>query len=158
MKGIITLLALLAPSLHAAELTLQLQQCRSVASELQRLTCYDKIEITAANAVAQVSTGVSQMTAEETSTPAADFGLERKKMAQKAEAVEHLLLELKSAETNKLGLLVFTFTNGQVWRQASKDFFTAKEGSDYQVERGLLGAFYLKKVGTNRKVRVVREQ
>lgn len=172
MKSLITVLALLsAGSVYAADLAEQLQQCRSVEGELQRLTCYDKIDTAtesfSANAVAPVAAVVAvssvavapQTKADEAKpAPVADFGLEHKKVEEQIDAVDNLSLELKSVNTNRLGLLVFTFSNGQVWRQTSKDFFTVKEGSTYVVERGLFGAFYLNKVGTNRKIRVVREQ
>jgi hypothetical protein len=167
MKGIITLLAILAPSLHAADLTVQLQQCRSVTNDLQRLICYDKIGKTGSastyTTVAAATTNTivarTQATAEEASSnPVAEFGLEHKETARKIEAIDNVSLELQSTETNKLGFIVFTFTNGQVWRQTTKEFFSIEEGNTYQVERGILGAFYLSKAGTNRKVRVVREQ
>lgn len=154
MKSLITVLVLFTSTLHAADLTEQLQQCRAISVELQRLACYDKIEATT-NIVAIAPAAKA---AEVTSTPVADFGLERKKVEQQMKAVDNLSLELKSATTNQLGLLVFTFTNGQVWRQSTKEFFPVKGGGSFQVERGMLGAFYLNKVGTNRKIRVVREQ
>ena len=155
MKSIITVLALLSVgSVYAADLAEQLQQCRSIEGQLQRLTCYDKID----TATSTITSPPQAKTAEVTQTPAADFGLERKKVEQQTKALDNLSLELKSATTNKLGLLIFTFTNGQVWRQATKESFSVKGGGAFEVERGMLGAFYLKKVGINRKIRVVREQ
>lgn len=163
MKGIITVLALFASSLHAADVTEQLQQCRSVTNDLQRLICYDKIGKTGSassyTTVAAATTSTVVATTEAASSnPVAEFGLEHKETARKMEAIDNLSLELQSAEQNKLGFMLFTFTNGQVWRQTTKDVFPTEEGSTYLVERGILGAFYLNKVGTNRKVRVVREQ
>ncbi len=155
MKSLITVLALLsACNVYAADLAEQLQQCRSVEGELQRLTCYDKID----TATSTITPPLHAKTAEVTQNPAADFGLERKKVEQQTKALDNLSLELKSATTNNLGLLIFTFTNGQVWRQATKEYFSVKGGGTFEVERGMLGAFYLKKVGSNRKIRVVREQ
>jgi hypothetical protein len=155
MKSLITVWALLFTSgLYAADLTEQLQQCRSIDVALQRLACYDKIDTLKSTVAAAPQATV----AEATPTPVADFGLERKKVEQQIKAVDNLSLKLKSAKTNKLGLLVFTFTNGQVWRQTNKEYFAVKGDGAFQIERGILGAFYLSKVGTNRKIRVMREQ
>lgn len=162
MKSLIILLALFASGLNAADLSIQLQQCRALSNELQRLACYDKIALGSEDRAPAPSLNtaavIEQPLLAAAPQPAADFGLEQKKVQQQTEAVDQLSLELKSVKTNSLGLLVFTFTNGQVWRQTSKDFFTVKEGSAYQVDRGMFGAFYMNKVGTNRKIRVVREQ
>ncbi len=154
MKRLITVWALLFTSnLYAADIEQQLQQCRAIEAQLQRLVCYDKIETTATDDATPSGKAV-----EPNFAPVADFGLERKKVEQQTKALDTLSLKLKTVTTNKLGLMVFTFSNGQVWRQATKEYFAVKGDGDFQIERGMLGAFYLSKAGENRRIRVVREQ
>jgi hypothetical protein len=55
-------------------------------------------------------------------------------------------------------LLVFTFENGQVWRQVSKETFPAKAGKTYVLGRGALNSFFLNEEGSGRKTRVRRDK
>lgn len=166
MKSLSVILAmLLASGAYAADLTEQLQQCRAIDVELKRLACYDKIDaatpdvspVPTPTAVA-VPTPTAVAVTNTVVEPVADFGLEKKRVEQAIKEVDTLSLELKSVKTNKLGLMIFTFTNGQVWRQSSKEFFYSDVGASFQIKRGLFGAFYLSKKGANRTTKVIREQ
>ena len=162
MKKALVMLALFAPALYAADLSQQLEQCRSIGNDLQRLVCYDKMN-TAAGAYVKTTSDSENTVQTVNVAPVAptkeEFGLERKAEAAKEEVeIKNLELVLQSVETNRQGLMIFTFDNGQVWRQTSKDIFTATPGSTYIVERGLLGSFFMNKEGTNRKTRVLREK
>lgn len=166
MKKALVMLALFAPALYAADLSQQLEQCRSLGNDLQRLVCYDKMNTAAAGAYVKAISN-SENTVQTVNVapvaPAAstkeEFGLERKVEAAKEETeIQNLELVLQSVESNRQGMMVFTFDNGQVWRQTSKDIFTATPGSTYIIERGLLGSFFMNKEGTNRKTRVLREK
>lgn len=162
MKKALALFALFAPALYAADLSVQLTQCRSISNDLQRLVCYDKMNTASAAAYAKTTSNADRAISTQTAVVANtvdDFGLERKVQEAKAEtSAQNLSLVLQKVETNKQGLMVFTFENGQVWRQTSKDVFQASEGSVYIVERGMLNSFFMNKEGTNRKTRVIREK
>lgn len=168
MNKYLTLLVMgfIAP-LHASQvLENQIINCQSITSNEQRLACFDRIELVVAKSAAPVATPVATAVAESASSAVAtapyqateEFGLEHKRVQQAVKKLDKLSLKLKSVKTNKRDLLVFTFTNGQVWRQSSKEFFSPQLGATFQIQRGALGAFYLNKKGTNRKIRVVREQ
>lgn len=162
MKKALALFVFFAPALYAADLSDQLMQCRGISNDLQRLVCYDKMNTAAAAAYTKAAARAEQTVSTQATAveeKAEDFGLERKIQAAKAEAsADTMSMVLQKVATNKQGLMVFTFDNGQVWRQTSKDVFQASEGSIYTVERGMLNSFFLNKEGTNRKTRVIREK
>lgn len=163
MKKALFMLALFAPALYAADLSQQLEQCRSLGNDLQRLVCYDKMNTAAAGAYVKAISNSGSTVQTVNVAPVAptkeEFGLERKVEAAKEEVeIQNLELVLQSVDTNRQGMMIFTFDNGQVWRQTSKDIFTATPGSTYIIERGLLGSFFMNKEGTNRKTRVLREK
>jgi superfamily I DNA and RNA helicase len=49
-----------------------------------------------------------------------------------------------------------TFTNGQQWKQVGNDTFKLKVGDKVTISRGFLNSFNLKKVGSNRMIKVKR--
>lgn len=159
MKHLMVILALFTvPALSADPLIQQLEQCRTQSNDLERLQCYDKIELlvhTAAVSPAQAAAEAQPIPAP-VSNAKEEFGLERKKSAEKAKEVQELQLVLKEITTNAKGLMVFHFDNGQVWRQGNKEILMVKAGDLCQLKRGALGTFYLNKAGSNRKTRVVR--
>lgn len=48
--------------------------------------------------------------------------------------------------------------SGQVWRQAETTSFAIDSGDRVEIERGALGAYYLRRVGEGRSIRVKRER
>lgn len=163
MKKALVVLALFAPTLYAADLSQQLEQCRDVANDLQRLACYDKMNTAAAGAYVKTTSDRENTVQTVNVAPVAptkeEFGLERKAEAAKQEVeIKNLELKLQSVETNRQDLMIFTFDNGQVWRQTSKEFFTATPGRTYIIERGFFGSFFINKKGSNRKTKVLREK
>jgi len=55
-------------------------------------------------------------------------------------------------------LLLLTLDNGQVWKQAETVRFSAHTGDTVQIEAGLAGAYYLRRNGKGRTIRVKRIQ
>ncbi|MEO1034136.1 MAG: hypothetical protein AAFX44_01125 [Pseudomonadota bacterium] len=66
------------------------------------------------------------------------------------EAVASRVTELAS------GRLLFELDNGQRWQQTESERIRIKASDRVEIRRGRLGAYFLKKVGTNRSVRVRR--
>lgn len=86
-----------------------------------------------------------------------EFGLEHKRVQQEAPQ-ESLTLTLAKVGKTPYGELIFTFENGQVWRQVSKEAFTASIGESYQLQRGAFNSFFINKEGQFKKTRVRRDK
>ncbi len=79
-----------------------------------------------------------------------EFGLEHKRVQQEAPQ-ESLTLTLAKVGKTPYGELIFTFENGQVWRQVIKEAFTASIGESYQLQRGAFNSFFINKEGQFKK-------
>ncbi|WP_288742548.1 hypothetical protein [uncultured Rheinheimera sp.] len=86
-----------------------------------------------------------------------EFGLEHKRVQQEAPQ-ESLTLTLAKVGKTPYGELIFTFENGQVWRQVIKEAFTASIGESYQLQRGAFNSFFINKEGQFKKTRVRRDK
>ena len=187
MNKYLTLLVMgfIAP-LHATQvLENQIINCQSITSNEQRLACFDRIELVVVKSAAPVATPVATAVAESASSAVAtapvaaavpvattatvaeaapapsqaieEFGLEHKRVQQEAPQ-ESLTLTLAKVGKTPYGELIFTFENGQVWRQVSKEAFTASIGESYQLQRGAFNSFFINKEGQFKKTRVRRDK
>lgn len=187
MNKCLTLLVMgfIAP-LHASQmLENQIINCQSITSNEQRLACFDRIELVVVKSAAPVATPVATAVAESASSAVAtapvaaavpvattatvaeaaaapsqaieEFGLEHKRVQQEAPQ-ESLTLTLAKVGKTPYGELIFTFENGQVWRQVSKEAFTASIGESYQLQRGAFNSFFINKEGQFKKTRVRRDK
>ncbi|GAA0671655.1 hypothetical protein [Rheinheimera tangshanensis] len=187
MNKYLTLLVMgfIAP-LHASQvLENQIINCQSITSNEQRLACFDRIELVVVKSAAPVATPVATAVAESASSAVAtapvaaavpvattatvaeaapapsqaieEFGLEHKRVQQEAPQ-ESLTLTLAKVGKTPYGELIFTFENGQVWRQVIKEAFTASIGESYQLQRGAFNSFFINKEGQFKKTRVRRDK
>lgn len=179
MKKYLSLLVMsfVAP-LHAASvLENHISYCQTLTSDEQRLVCYDRIKLTTVFSIdgntnpeapkvkapvqpaAPVITATPEVVALTTTQAqsAADFGIEHKK-EEPQEQQDKLTLTLTKLGKTPHGELIFTFENGQVWRQVSKETFIASEGQRYTLQRGALNSFFVSKEGQARQTRVRREK
>jgi len=187
MNKYLTLLVMgfIAP-LHASQvLENQIINCQSITSNEQRLACFDRIELVVVKSAAPVATPVATAEAESASSAVAtapiaaavpvattatvaeaaaapsqaieEFGLEHKRVQQEAPQ-ESLTLTLAKVGKTPYGELIFTFENGQVWRQVIKEAFTASIGESYQLQRGAFNSFFINKEGQFKKTRVRRDK
>lgn len=153
--------------LHAASvLENHISYCQTLTSDQQRLACFDRIKLSTVLTIAAESAPVAApaavapgaLPALVTAAPTAtEFGLEHKKVPQE-EQQDTLTLKLIKLSKDLHGELIFTFENGQVWRQVSKEVFLASEGQMYKLQRGALNSFFVAKEGQSRKTRVRREK
>lgn len=151
-------LALFCSLSWADPLHTQFSDCKKIVDKNSRLACFDQIQLSAPQQ--SVATAPSKPASNE--GPAVvlteqDFGLEHKaEVKDKLQA--STTMQLKKLTTTAYGLLVFTFENGQIWRQVSKETFPAKAGKTYVLQRGALNSFFLNEEGSGRKTRVRRDK
>lgn len=156
-----------------------LELCRAEQNALRRLSCYDAITATKADATAltgsvnlaaptAAQTPVAAPTAPATSASVAataepttasaeaDFGMEHRKTVE--DAPEQIYLQVKSVQYSPRKELIIEFDNGQVWRQNGTDYYKIAAGEQHYVKRGVLSSFFLGNDNNNRTIRVRREK
>lgn len=149
-----TLLILLcsSPLLHAqSTLASQLEQCRTEQNALKRLVCYDEINTRTAGSPAPQAAERARAV---TNPPEDNFGKEHRQVA--ADPVDQLYATVSDISFSPRKELIITLDNGQIWRQSGSGQFPLQTGERIYIKRGLLGAFYLGKDGSNRTLKVVR--
>lgn len=173
MKNIISIssalfVLMLTPAVIAQDqITTALDKCRTETNALKRLVCYDEINTGTTNNVkaapkhevsaAQATTSTVAVTeAINRPTTASEFGREHKQIANEAVDTIHATVSELSYSPRKE--MIITFDNGQVWRQAESGSFQVAVGQEYYIKRGMLGAFYLGKEGSNRTLKVRRQE
>jgi len=147
-----------------------LAKCSETKNSLQRLVCYDRVE-KQVNRLSGTQAGIPVATPSNTPTVASErrrempvsqapapkdeqFGLEHK---VKTETLADTFAGTVTKTTKTArGKLILTFDNGSVWQQTTDTTLKVKEGETVLIERGLLGAFYLKKEGLNKRMKVKR--
>ena len=171
----ITLLSLLTAStfvgvntsLQANTLT-KLNQCSTVKDSLERLVCYDELvkEVNSGNpsqpATVQTS---SELTKPQNLTPVAaprsaadNFGREHIRSREEIDAVKNIRFTVEEAEQDQYGSWLITFTNGQKWKQTDGTTLRLKPNQEVELQRGVLGAIFLKRLDANKRIRVKRLQ
>ncbi|NMH60106.1 hypothetical protein [Alteromonas ponticola] len=162
---------LCAATTQAESIEQALVKCSNVDNSLQRLVCFDKV----AKDVQQYS-GVEEAIKRgysvpagsvsaprpaprksiETVTPAAEatpFGLEPK---EQGEEIEEISATVASLDKAPRGELIITLSDGSVWRQRDSTHYKLKSGDVVNIERGMLGSFYLSKPDQNKRIKVKR--
>lgn len=161
------LVLILSPAAFAQNtLTSAIEKCRTEQNALKRLVCYDEIPSTttapviAPQTTQPVTSSSAQITEDTTAVnrPAStsEFGREHKQVANEAVDTIHATVSELSYSPRKE--MIITFDNGQIWRQAESGSFQISVGQEYYIKRGMLGAFYLGKEGSNRTLKVRRQE
>lgn len=122
----------------AQSLQAELQTCAQYSDDSKRLACYDKLS------------GNLQQYAEK------QFGQEEKQVLE--EAPESITATVTEMKEGAYGKITFALDNGQFWRQTDNTRVTWKNGVRVELERGVLGAFYMRDVNGGRRVKVKRIQ
>ncbi|QBL08100.1 hypothetical protein E0Z06_00525 [Rheinheimera sp. D18] len=165
------LLAVTTGAAAAVPIEQAVEVCRAEANALRRLSCYDSIAISSAYS-SPVSTdnkpviheshpavmqpAPTQTSATNNKDAESTFGIEHKKSSEQiTDKISMTVKEISKTIHNKL---VVAFTNDQVWQQTSAEYYPIKLGEQHYIQRGALGAFYLKNDQNNRSTRVKREQ
>jgi hypothetical protein len=157
----------------------ELDTCRSLANDAERLACYDRAAgrilaqpvtpapapaAAAAAAPAAAATAAANAPA---STPGAadNFGRERvlaaeeaKRQEQETREIGELSANVTDIDTRMDGLMTITLDNGQVWRQTRPDsMFRLKTGDRVKIQPGAMKSFILSGP-TKKSTRVSRVQ
>ena len=175
------LLVLGGPASAADAIRAELEACRSLAKDGERLACYDRAAgrilaqpLTPAPAPAAAAPASAATTAAATpaasapaSTPGAadNFGRERvlaaeeaKRQEQQTREIGELIAIATGIETRMDGLMTITLDNGQVWRQVRPDSkFRLKTGDRIKIQPGAMNSFILSGP-TKKSTRVSRVQ
>jgi hypothetical protein len=173
-----------APASAEDGIRAELDACRALADDGERLACYDRAtgRILAraaapepapaaaappASAPAAATTAAAAAATDAAPAPVAtdNFGRERvlaaeeaKRREQETRAVGELSANVTGIDTRMDGLMTITLDNGQVWRQTRPDsMFRLKTGDRIKIQPGALKSFILSGP-SNRSTRVSRVQ
>lgn len=162
-------LALLVPLSAAAQDTLL--GCREIEDAAERVACYDRVvdRISGRNASGSPENGAPRTPS--SGTPADGGGAPQDELFGRSRVEsERTLRQTFGIQAPPAGIavkvaalarapdrtLVITLDNGQVWRQAELVRFALRAGDAVEIESGALGAFYLRREGQGRTIRVKR--
>ncbi|MFT5295833.1 MAG: hypothetical protein ACI9YH_001849 [Colwellia sp.] len=149
---LITMLLVCSTSSYAETLSDKLKQCVEIKDDLSRLSCFDRLSLTSKNTVEIIEPPTQ-------SQKESRFGgdkIEKKKRQESGynlEKVVYTVAKIKKSITKKLTIY---FENGQVWKQNDTIKFRLKKEDKVEISAGMLGSFFLKKINTNRAIRVKR--
>ncbi|WP_139169343.1 hypothetical protein [Microbulbifer yueqingensis] len=127
---------LLAPTLHAEPLPDMLRECAAIKADDERLQCYDELSGTLDELAKR------------------NFGKEHE--AATGEAPESLVTTIEKMEESAYGKQFFYLENGQVWKQTDSKFVSLKAGDRVELDRGLLGSFFMRNANGGKSIRVKR--
>lgn len=170
------LVSALAPSGFVAQaetLSEALAKCSQSKDNAERLACYDNVaktvnqysDINKTMAMAKESTLSAQANEKanektvQTSPKLNDdlksqFGLEHKVEVKKLmDSLAGTVTKITKTARDKM---ILRLDDGSVWQQTSDTSLRVKEGQNVIIERGMLGAFYAKAEGLNRRMKVKR--
>ncbi|HEY8123073.1 MAG TPA: hypothetical protein VII78_17255 [Myxococcota bacterium] len=165
-------LALLVPlsvaASGAAEETLL--GCRKIEAADQRLACYDRVLDRTQELTTPAAPLPTPLASSSASPPPDDdakaregwFGKSSEKSTRALRAsygVEPPRAIASTVATSHRGgdrLIEATLANGQVWKQADGVSFALRPGDRVAIEVGALGAYYLRRNGEGRSIRVKR--
>lgn len=157
-----------------------IKACAQIEDSLKRLVCYDqaaaalvdkkstKKAATTAVTTKKASPALKQPT-EVVNTPVTEksskkeqFGIEHVKNQQKTKEQESeeqdVTFIVKSLDKSIRKRWIIAFENGQVWKQNDTEYINLSVGDTVHLSKGLFGAIYLKKDGSNRRIKVRRQK
>lgn len=166
----------LSVPVFSAEISTELQQCAQVTDNFARLTCFDKLAIKhsgktvapakaavpkppkSAEIVAPVSKPKPTVKQATTSKEVDEFAKSHlgKSEQEKAEEITEISAQITELSKTAHGYWKITLDNGQQWQQKDSYSFSLKVKQDVVLSKGALGAIYLKKAGSNKRIRVRR--
>ena len=89
-----------------------------------------------------------------------NFGSEsiEAKAEQQINELNQVVFTIKSLKKTVYGRWNIIFNNDQVWKQVSSDAIRLVVGNKVEVSKAALGSYKLKKIGSNRSIRVKRSK
>ncbi|MCY7295358.1 hypothetical protein [Alteromonas sp. a30] len=160
----------------AESLATAMKKCSQVDNSLKRLVCYDQLNQKAngyqdsqlptqvnrqgppqgRNQSAQVYQQVPQYASNQANDPVDNFG---KPILEtiKREDLDSLSAQVTEIKKDRRGKLTITLDNGQVWQQTDSKSILLRKGNSVVLEKGLLGAYFLKESSSTNRIRVERK-
>jgi len=158
MIGVTMALCLLASTSGAADLPASIARCKAITDDTARLACYDAatgrsdavyIPASSAGAAAGAASASAAQPGPMAAGSTAPSPLAETKPAKSFES------RVRSAKRLPAGTWVIALEDGTNWIQAdSAQQWTLELGDPVVLTRGVMGAWYLKKSGSNRTFRV----
>lgn len=126
-----------------------LSHCQSIKSDSKRLTCYDNLatRLNAAKNIISTPKEVKPIVTEQ-------FGLKEKRINEP----EQITATITKIKKSQFGLLTVYLDNEQIWKQSDSARFFIKVNDKIEVKKAAFGSFMMKKVGSNKTIRVKRLQ
>ena len=148
-------LLVLTPSAKA-DIQQSMLSCTTLTDNTLRLACYDKLGASLKTATVRESSAVIAPAAIPTAAVIeADFG---KPKVSPSDAIDALSGTVKTVSSTHAKRLIITLENAQVWRQTDNSVFDVAAGDAVTIEKASFGSFLLRKAGSNRTIRVKREE
>lgn len=147
-------LVVLTPSAKA-DIQQSMLSCATLTDNTLRLACYDKLGASLKTATVREPSKVIAPAAIPTAVIEADFG---KPKVSPSDAIDALSGTVKTVSTTHAKRLIITLENAQVWRQTDNSVFDVAAGDAVTIEKASFGSFLLRKAGSNRTIRVKREE
>ena len=131
-------------------------QCTALASNADRLACYDAIgdRIPAASAAVAARKAQIDAAARKVETFGAESTSKRDMIAE--DRLSELKVVISRAELDELGRYYLSLENGQVWKQLDGTLATVRSGDTAVLERSATGGYRLKIEGRSTTVRAAR--
>ncbi len=149
----------LVPPVLAKQLNLseKVKVCSEMTSDQARLSCFDQLT-TKSSPITKSAPQSVQQPAQLSAQQIDAFAKEQVKLSKTEQAKE---LTSISATIDKLtktvhGQWKITFKNGQKWLQKDTTKFSLKVGQRVVLTKGALSAIYLKREGSNKRIKVKR--
>lgn len=165
-------------TVFASQKSSEVEKCVSVENDIARLLCYDtlfgRVSANQAKVVEKTTVMPQEATSQtlllpkadkvipppkkpvETVSVAEDFGAEQLKKEEVEEGPSEIQATISTIVENSRGLRTFTLANGQKWREKESSRLKVKEGQEVTIKKGTFSAYFMKKEGSNRTIRVRR--
>ncbi len=159
MKATLLLAVSVALSTPLQASATDIEACRQLEDPAQRLACYDQLMGTKAAAETVAAPAIDAPPPEPVSAPPAQPEgpvLAAPSPSPDAAAQpkqDKRLLTLTGHQKDAYGRFIFTFSNGEVWKQTDSSRFRFS-GDQLQLREGWLGSYYLSDPERNAEIRV----
>jgi hypothetical protein len=130
----------------------KVEVCSKISQDTARLVCFD--QLTQVNNSPELVPQITAMTAAQVD----DFSKSHVKKTDEEKAKEILSISLTISKLEKTvrGQWRLTFKNGQKWQQQDTAKLRLTQGDLVVITKGALGAVYLQKENTNKRIKVKR--
>lgn len=138
-----------------------LSTCMKLSNDEQRLVCFDQLahsnvrSLSSRKVSDEVVAPIEQVKSEE-AKKIDDFSKEDLKKTQEERGPDSITATISKVKQLIRGQWVVYLENGQKWQQQDSANIKLKVGDSIRLKKGSMGAVYLFKEGSHRKIRVKR--